>query len=143
MSFFKKLFAKKKKKTEQSSEPIPRSGMGGNTTVTPTKLDGAYKMKSAWIDSLKAPSTIKKGEILKISVSGNFSDLGYKLESAKALVNDDDIIVSVIGAKKTGTMAGQALKPYTTTVEVKELKKGKYTIKPEKGKAKELQVKVQ
>ena len=142
MSFFKKLFTKKKKEPEQSSGPIPRSGKGGKTVVAPTKI-GANKKKSAWIDSLQAPSAIKKGEILKISVSGNFSDMGYKLETAEAVVNDDEIIVAVIGVKDIGTMAGQALKPYTTIIEVKELKKGKYVIKAEKGNAKEIQVKVQ
>ena len=141
MSFFKKLFSKKKKE-KQISKPIPRSGTGGKTEVTQDKT-GKFVKKSAWIDRLTAPSSIKQGEVLKISVSGNFSDQGYTLDKGYTQIHDNDIIVSVIGMKKPGTMAGQALKPYATTVEVKNLKKGKYTIVCEKGNAKKIQIKVQ
>lgn len=141
MSFFKKLFSKKKKK-KQISQPIPRSGKGGTTVVSHDKT-GKFVKKSAWIERMTAPSSIKQGEVLKISVSGNFSDQGYTLDKGYTQIHDNDIIVSVIGVRKPGTMAGQALKPYSTTVEVRNLKKGKYTIMCEKGNAKNIQIRVQ
>ncbi len=144
MSFFKKWFSKKEKKQskEQITQPIPRSGKGGSSK-TPEKKTGAFTKKSSWISKMSAPSTIKGGEILKISVSGNFPDLGYKLDDDYANVQENEIIVSVVGAKKAGTMSGQALKPFSTVIEVKDLEKGTYTIIAEKGNAKKIKVTVQ
>ncbi len=144
MSFIKKWFSKKEKKqsNDQQSQPIPRSGKG-KSVKTPEKKNDTFTKKSAWIDKISAPSSIKRGEVLKISVNGNFSDLGYKLDGSYANVQENKIIVSVIGAKKAGTMAGQALKPFNSAIEVIDLKKGKYTIIAEKGNAKKIQVEIQ
>lgn len=144
MSFIKKWFSKKEKKQskDQITQPIPRSGKGGSAKILEKKV-GTFTKKSAWIGRITAPSTIKRGEALKISVSGNFSDLGYKLDGGYANVQENEIIVSVIGAKKSGTLVGQALKPFNAAIEVMDLKKGKYTIIAEKGNAKKIQVEVQ
>ncbi|MHA1462331.1 MAG: hypothetical protein ACTSQ0_04595 [Candidatus Heimdallarchaeota archaeon] len=144
MSFIKKWFSKKEKKKSknQITQPIPRSGKGDSTKI-PEKKVGTFTKNSAWIDRITAPSIIKRGEVLKISASGNFSDLGFKLDDGYAKVQKNKLIVSVIGAKKVGTMAGQALKPFNTVIEVKDLNKGKYSITVEKGNAKEIQVEVQ
>lgn len=144
MSFIKKWFSKKEKKqsSDQQTQPIPRSGKGGSTRIVEMKV-GAIRKKSSWITKITAPSTMKRGEILKISISGDFPDLGYTLDGGYAQIQEDEIIVSVIGARKSGVMVGQAIKPFNTVIEIKDLKKGKYTIIAEKGNAKDIQVKVQ
>ena len=111
MSFFKRIFAKK------------------------TKEIGQEIKKPAVIERMTAPDEIRASDTLRIIVSGHFSNLSWSLDEAEAHIQNNDIIVSVIGKRKTGVMSAQALKPYETTVEVKKLKKGKYKIIPARGPA--------
>ncbi len=118
MSFFKRIFAKRKKEIGQEIK------------------------KPAVIERIAAPEKIKEGEILRIVVSGHFSNLSWSLDEAEATTKNNEITVVVIGKKKTGLMAAQVLKPYETTVEVKKLKKGRYKIKVAKGPASTLELEV-
>ncbi len=118
MSFFKRIFAKRKK------------GIGQEIK------------RPAIIERMAAPEKIKEGETLRIVVSGHFSNLSWSLDEAEANTKNNDITVLVIGKKKTGVMSAQALKPYETTVEVKKLKKGRYKIKAAKGPASILELEV-
>ena len=118
MSFFKRIFTKRKKGVGQEIK------------------------KPAMIERIAAPKTIKEKDTLRIVVSGHFSNLSWRLDEAEAIVKNKDIIVTVVGKKKTGVMAAQALKPYETTIEVKKLKKGKYKIKEAKGTADVLELEV-
>lgn len=118
MSFFKRIFTKRKKGVGQEIK------------------------KPAMIERIAAPKTIKEGEILRVVVSGHFSNLSWKLDEAEAIIKNKDITVTVVGKKKTGMMAAQTLKPYETTIEVKKLKKGRYKIKAAKGPASTLELEV-
>lgn len=118
MSFFKRIFTKRKK------------GIGQEIK------------KPAMIERITAPKTLKEGETLRIVVNGHFSNLSWKLDEAEATIKNMEITVTVVGKKKTGVMAAQALKPYETTIEVKKLKKGKYKIKAAKGTADVLELEV-
>ncbi|MHA1213007.1 MAG: hypothetical protein ACTSSH_11145 [Candidatus Heimdallarchaeota archaeon] len=119
MNFFKRVFSKRKNKTGQE--------------IT----------RPARIDRFTAPAKLKKGDKLKIVVSGNFSNLSWKLAEAKAKIQGNEITIIVIGKKQSGMMAAQALKPYETTISVKGLKKGTYFIKAEKGSTETLEVNVE
>ncbi|HUT81113.1 MAG TPA: hypothetical protein VMZ29_07910 [Candidatus Bathyarchaeia archaeon] len=103
---------------------------------------GQEIQKSVRIDNFTAPSTIAKGKKLEIVVSGNFSNLGWHLAEATAKVQNNQILLTVIGKKKSGMMAAQALKPYQTIIVVKGLKKGEYTMKAEMGTTETILLKV-
>jgi hypothetical protein len=118
MSFFKRIFTRKK------------------------KVPGQEIKKPAVIERMAAPEKIKEGEILRIIVCGHFSNLSWSLDETEAKIKNNDITVMVIGKKKAGVMSAQALKPYETTVEVKKLKKGRYKIKAAKGPASILELEV-
>ncbi|NHJ33258.1 MAG: hypothetical protein FK732_10365 [Asgard group archaeon] len=111
MSFFKRIFRREEK------------GIGQEIK------------RPATIERITAPDSIKEGEILNLVIQGHFSNHSWSLDKAEAKVKGKDIIVTVVGKKKTGVMSAQALKPYQTTIEVKKLKRGKYTIKVAKGPA--------
>ncbi|MGC9780127.1 MAG: hypothetical protein HZR80_12855 [Candidatus Heimdallarchaeota archaeon] len=89
--------------------------------------------RAAVIEKISAPGSIKEGDILKIQVSGYFSNLSWSMDLADTEVSKKEIIVIVIGKKKAGMMGAHALKPYEIVVEVKGLKKGKYKILAKKG----------
>lgn len=118
MSFFKRIFTKRKKGVGQEIK------------------------RPAMIERIAAPKTIKEGETLRIVVSGHFSNLSWNLDKAEAIIKNKNITITIIGKKKTGVMAAQALKPYETTIEVIKLKKGKYKIKAAKGTADVLELEV-
>ena len=102
--------------------------------LTRKKSQGEGELKrSAVIQELVAPNSIKEGEKLTIHVSGYFSNLSWSMDSAKAEVRKREIIVEVIGKKIAGMMGAQRLKQYNTNVEVKGLEKGKYKIMAKKG----------
>ncbi|NHJ39673.1 MAG: hypothetical protein FK731_06530 [Asgard group archaeon] len=120
MNFFKRLFSKKK-----------------------NQKDSDFIYRSAVIKEFSAPVAINKGEKLKVVVSGVFSDLGWKMEEAKAEIKNNEIILDVIGKKKAGMMSAQALKPYDTVIEIKGLKQGDYVIRANKGTNRTLMLKVE
>ncbi|MBN1330690.1 MAG: hypothetical protein JXA54_14550 [Candidatus Heimdallarchaeota archaeon] len=107
-----------------------------------SEVVGQEILKPVRIDDFSAPTTIPKGKKLEIPVSGNFSNLGWDLAEATAKVHEKQILLSVIGKKKSGMMAAQALKPYHTVIVIKGLKKGEYTIKTEIGTPKTILLKV-
>lgn len=120
MKFFKRLFSKKKKEN-----------------------DSDFIYQTAVIKEFTAPVAINKGEKLKIVVSGVFSDLGWKMEEAKANLEGNEIILEVIGKKKAGMMSAQSLKPYDAVIEVKGLNQGDYVIQANKGTNRTLMLKVE
>ncbi|NHK32858.1 MAG: hypothetical protein FK730_16040 [Asgard group archaeon] len=105
--------------------------------------DSDFICRAAVIKEFSAPVAINKGEKLKVVVSGNFSDLGWKMEEAKANLEGNVIILEVIGKKKAGMMSAQALKPYDTVIEIKGLKPGDYVIRASKGTNRTLMLKVE
>jgi len=118
MSFFKRIFSKRKKEI------------------------GEEIKKPASIENISAPETINEGDILKIIVQGHFSNKSWNLDEAVAEVKNRDIMVIIIGKKKTGIMSAQALKPFEAVIEVKKLKRGKYKIIAAKGPAKMQEIEV-
>ena len=104
------------------------------------KHPGKLLRKLAVIEEFTAPSEIKRKDILEIAVSGHFSNLSWKLAEATVQVNENEILISVIGEKPSGIMSAQALKPYQTVIKVKKLKTGKYKIRAAKGTQKEIEV---
>ena len=92
-----------------------------------------YNYRSMRIDQISAPSVLTKGKPLNIFVEGHFPDLGWEFDETKYNISKNEIIISVIGKRKIGIMAAQALKPYQTVIEIKKLKKGSYKIRAEKG----------
>lgn len=131
MSFFKRLFSKKKKEEPKQKGPVMKKGIPKKETQKPSK-DGMI-IKVVHIEKYTTPKTIKEGEVLKIPVSGHFSNAGWKLKEAYAKVKDNNITLTVVGQIKEGMMHAQVMKKYDTVIELEGLKKGKYKIKPEKG----------
>jgi hypothetical protein len=103
-------------------------------------IPGTDILRPAIIDDFSAPTRVKKHQPFEITVSGHFSNLGWQMAEAKAIVKRRIIILSVIGKTKSGIMSAQALKPYTTTIPIRKLKRGKYIIKAQKGTKKELEL---
>jgi len=95
------------------------------------------------IEMINAPTTITKGENLVITVSGHFSNLGWNLAEATAKIHKNEILLRVIGSRKSGMVSAQALKPFNAVIEVKGLKKGEYIIKAEKGTSNTILLKVE
>jgi len=141
MSFFKRLFSKKKKEEPKQTGPVPKKGMPNMETQKPSK-DGIMT-KVVVIEKITAPTVIKEGEVLKIPVSGHFSNAGWKLKEAYAKVNGKNITLTVIGQIKEGMMHAQVMKKYDVVIELDRLKKGSYTIRPEKGIADQTQLTVE
>ena len=135
MSFFRRLFSKKKKVEPKQTGQIPK---GYSKKEIPKKKiqkpgkDG-FITKVMPIEKFTAPEVIQEGEILKIAVSGHFSNAGWKLKEAYAKLHGDKIVLTVIGQIKEGIMAAQVLKRYDTVIEYGGLKKGIYQILVEKG----------
>ncbi|MHA1125365.1 MAG: hypothetical protein ACTSO7_05865 [Candidatus Heimdallarchaeota archaeon] len=126
MSFFKRLFSKKKKEKPKQTRQQPK---GRKPDVI---KDGMIERVVA-VERYTAPKTIKEGEVLKIPISGHFSSAGWSLKKAYAKVNDNKIILTVIGEMKAGMMSAQVLSRFDTVIELDGLKKGQYVIQPERG----------
>ena len=142
MSFFKKIFSKK---NEEKKETQPRRRSGLDRTKSPSmkpSVKGDMIIREARIEDFSAPDKINKDEILKVNVQGHFSDLGWKLDNSYGEVKQNKIVLFVIGKKKKGMMSAQAMKAFSTEIEIKELKKGKYTLIANKGTSKTIQVEV-
>ena len=127
MSFFKRLFSRKKK--EEPRQPVERP----KKEVSKPNKDGML-VRVMHIEKYNAPKTIKEGEVLKIQDLEPFESTGWKLKDSYAKVEDDTIIFAVIGHMKANRMSAQVLKPFDIVIELAGLKKGIYYIKPEKGR---------
>lgn len=131
MSFFKKMFSKKEKKQENEKQrkPIPRSGLN-QQKVPPQKQVSPTGMhvKIARIDKIMAPKSISSGEELEIIIRGSFSDAGWKIKDISTEIKGFKIIVIVHCQKKAGTMAAMVITPYSSSVKIKNLQKGSYSI---------------
>ena len=127
MSFFKRLFSRKKK--EEAKRPVTKPK---KEVLKPNK-DGML-VRVMHIEKYNAPKTIKEGEVLKIQAAGHFTSAGWKLKETYAKVEDDTIIFAVIGHMKANKMSAQVLKPFDVVIELAGLKKGTYYLKPEKGR---------
>ena len=123
MSFFKRIFGKRKEEAKEKKLP---------------EKDKRSSVRVVHIENFSAPNKIKKGDVLKIVVSGNFPNLAWTLDKAYATIKQKTIILTVLGKVKLGMMGAQALKPYNTVIEIKDLKKGTYKIKTEKGTTQEM-----
>ena len=134
MSFFKRLFSKKKK--EVPKEPVKKKPV--QKTLTPDK-DGMIS-KEAVIEKFTAPDKIQEGEILKIQINGYFTSAGWEIKKTSAKQENNLIKLSVIGQMEAGLMAAHVLKRYKTTIEVSGLKKGSYKIIAEKGTEEQLKI---
>jgi hypothetical protein len=126
MSFFKRLFSRKKK--EEPKQPVQRPK---KEVLRPNK-DGMI-VRVMPIEKYSAPIVIKEGETLKIQASGHFTNAGWKLKEAYAKVNDDKITITVVGHMKANMMAATVMKKYDAVIELVGLKKGVYFIQAEKG----------
>lgn len=141
MNLFRRIFSKKKKKEEQ--EQKKRSNFDPDKVPGGVPKKGRDTIKPAYIDSLTIEKDeVKTDEKFQVQVSGMFNDLGYSLEKKLVDISGSDIIITILARKKAGTLAGMATKPFQTTVEVQVEKKGTYTLKPKKGKAKPVEIKV-
>lgn len=145
MSFFRRLFSRKKEKEEEKKDnpgPKKRGSLGGGGAGDKKTKTGPTKDKRiVRIERISAPEIINEGEPLKVQVKGHFPDLGWSLKEAFAKVEGDNITITIVGKRKKG-MAGQALKPYSTTVEVTGLEKGEYVIKDTRAAAQPQRVRV-
>ncbi|MBD3192248.1 MAG: hypothetical protein GF308_16530 [Candidatus Heimdallarchaeota archaeon] len=144
MSFFRRLFSKNKKKekekdSENKDNPGPKKR--GSLSGDPKSTEPTKDKRIVRIEKISAPKTIPKGETLKVQVSGHFPDLGWSLKEAFAKVEGDTITITIVGKRKKG-MAGQALKPYSTIIEVTGLEKGDYVIKDTRAAARSQRVTV-
>ncbi|MHA1441522.1 MAG: hypothetical protein ACTSPK_06650 [Candidatus Heimdallarchaeota archaeon] len=136
MSFFRRLFSKKKK--EKPKRPVQRPK---KEILKPNK-DGMV-VKVMPIEKFNAPKIIKEGEVLKIQAMGHFTSAGWKLKETYAKVKDDKIIFAVVGHMKANMMSAQVLKKFDTVIQLVGLKKGIYYIKPEKGMMDQTQLTVE
>ncbi|MEA2071396.1 MAG: hypothetical protein U9O98_08910 [Asgard group archaeon] len=146
MKFFKRLFSKNKdEKSQQKKQSKKKEADKSKTTNTTPIMKGkkGVSTKAVNIDDFYAPTSALKEDTITISVKGMLPDLGWQVKEGKVEITDDEIVLIVIGKRKRGIMAGQALKPYNITIDLPPLDKGKYTIKAYKGtnKTQKLEVK--
>jgi hypothetical protein len=124
MSFFKRLFSKKKEEEQKKPKPIQKA---------PIPDKNGMINRSAVIEKFLAPEKIKKDEVLKVEVFGYFTSAGWNIKETSAKLDKNTITLSVVGEIRADRMSAHVIKRYETTIEISGLKKGTYTILAEKG----------
>jgi hypothetical protein len=141
MSFFKKLFGKDKDKKEKTKIPKKRTKTLPLKKAKKTGKDG--NLKEARIERLSGKTSFSEKQKVEITASGHFPNLGWNYEKYVVEKQNSEIIVFVYASTEKGKMAAQALKPFNVSIKIKGLNAGKYQIKPSKGPAEPLKIRVE
>ncbi len=88
-----------------------------------------------YVDEVRSVNTISVSDNLAIEVSGNLPSPAYTLNSFDIKVKGEYIEITPVTEFNSEVMAAQVLVPFQKTVNVQNLKPGKYKIKVISGEA--------
>lgn len=88
------------------------------------------RSKSVHITDVSISSDVKVNKPLSISISGNLSDAGWKVNEPKVDVNVSDkvLTIRVTGTRDPTIMAAQVITPFNTFVETNFPETGEWKI---------------
>ncbi len=87
--------------------------------------------KSVHITDVSVSSSVKVNQPVSISISGTFSDAGWKLNDPQLDVNISDKLLNILvtGTRDPNVMAAQVITPFNTFVETSFSETGEWKIK--------------